>query len=91
MQTLLKSEMCYLLCHPERSGRVCTSLWLRTEARGVLWKPKPCRSPRQIGAGSGRGAVAGAVEGRQTHLQGPAGKEMGALPASYRGRRERVG
>lgn len=38
-----------------------------------------------------RGAVAGAVEGRQTHLQGAAGQEVGALPASSRGRRQNVG
>lgn len=43
------------------------------------------RVPKEDQNREHKGGLAGAVEGRQTHLQGPAGKEKGAVPASYRG------
>lgn len=46
-----------MLCHPERSRRVWSSLWPRTGAGGALWKPKPCTSPRQTGAGTPEGGL----------------------------------
>ena len=56
---------------------------------GGLREPKSRTLPRQAGRGTRKGAVAGAAEGRQTHLRGAAGNGVGARPASNGGRRER--